>query len=100
MALWLFGRVKADVETASRVVVLRAHDAVPMRAKVTLKFAEAMTQAGADEVADTCSDLVRIVVREAPTAASVLGHEAAIAAEVAARLPPEAPALRSLEVAG
>jgi hypothetical protein len=100
MGIWPFGREKADVDTASRVVVLRARDAVPMRAKVTVKFAEPQTQAAADQAAETCSDLLRNVVREAPAATSVLGYEAAIAAAVIARLPHETAALRSMEVAG
>lgn len=100
MGLWPFGRAKADVETASRVVVLRARDAVPMRAKITVKFAEPLTQVAADEMAEACSDLVRSLVREAPAAPAVLGCEVAIAAEVSARLPKDAAPLRSLEIAG
>lgn len=100
MGLWPFGRSKADVDATSRVVILRARDGVPMRAKVTLRLAEPQTQADADELAEACSDLVRAAVREAPTAPAVLGLESAIAAEVMARLPKETASVRSVEVAG
>ena len=100
MGLWPFGRAKADVESASRVVVLRARDGVPMRAKVTLRLEEPQTQATADELAERCADLVRLVVREAPSATAVLGLEGAIANEVVARLSKEQVALRGVEIAG
>jgi len=82
------------------VVVLRGRDAVALRAKVTVKLAEPQTQAVADQTAEACAELVRNVVREAPDAASVLGYEAAIAAEVVARLANDPAVVRSVEVAG
>ena len=100
MGLWPFGRTKADVETTSRVVVLRARDAVALRAKVTVKFEEPQTQAVADQVLEICQDLMRAVVREAPLAAAVLGFDGALAAEVMGRLPPEPAVVRSVEIAG
>ncbi len=100
MGLWPFGRTKADVETTSRVVVLRARDAVALRAKVTVKFEEPQTQAVADQVLEGCQDILRAVVREAPSGASVLGFDAAIANEVFGRLSPEPAVVRSVEIAG
>lgn len=100
MGLWPFGRTKADVETASRVVVLRARDAVALRAKVTVKFLEPQTQAAADQVLELCQDLVRAVVREAPSGAAVLGFDAAIAQEVLGRIPADTPTVRTVEIAG
>jgi hypothetical protein len=100
MGLWPFGRAKADVESGSRVVVLRARDGVPMRAKVTLRFEEPQTQATADELTEQCADLVRHVVREAPSANAVQGLETAVAAEVLARLPKGPVPIRGVEVAG
>ncbi len=100
MGLWPFGRAKADVESASRVVVLRARDGVPMRAKVTLRLDEPQTQGAVDELTEQCADLVRLVVREAPSANAVLGLEGAIATEVTARMPKDGVAIRSVEIAG
>lgn len=100
MGLWPFGRAKADVESASRVVVLRARDGVPMRAKVTLRVEEPQTQAAVDELTEQCADIVRLVVREAPAASSVQGLESAIAAEVLARLRKQPIAIRGVEIVG
>jgi hypothetical protein len=82
------------------VVVLRAQDGIPMRAKVTLRLEEPQTQETADELTDQCADLVRAVVREAPSASVIQGLEAAIAIEVLTRMPKGPVAIRGVEIAG
>ncbi|MEZ4298606.1 MAG: hypothetical protein R3B70_26880 [Polyangiaceae bacterium] len=100
MGLWPFGRSKADIESASRVIVLRARDGLAMRAKVTVRLSEPQTQAAADELAERAADLLRAVVREAPRAPAVLGLEVALAAEVTTRMLKEPIPLRGIEIAG
>ena len=99
MAFWPFGREPADVERASRVVTAPTRDSRRVRAKLTLHFEEPQTQAAADDAADRCAQLAEVLFGEVPDHEHLLGNEPSVAATLLQRLPPELPALRSLDVA-
>jgi hypothetical protein len=99
MGFWRFGREEADVETAARVVTATTKNGLRIRGKLTIHFAEPVTQAGADAAADECAAVAEAFLREAPNHEQLIGSEPEASGILLARYPAELPAARSLELA-
>ncbi|EYF01824.1 Hypothetical protein CAP_7777 [Chondromyces apiculatus DSM 436] len=87
------------METASRVVTAETRDHRRVRAKLTVHFRDAQTQADADDAADRCAHLAELLFHEVPGHEHLLGNEQSISATLTTRLPAGLPALRSLDIA-
>lgn len=100
MGLWPFGRSREDVDVVSRIVDVRAQDGVAVRGKLTVRFTVMLAAEEAEETAELCSKFLRLMIDEVPTSAELLGQDAAIGAEITARVVPERPLVRALDLHG
>jgi hypothetical protein len=99
MGFWPFGRDKATIESASRVVDASLEDKRRVRGKLTLHFAKACTQADADTVADRVAGIATAVLLDKKDHTKVIGAESELSREVEAKYPKDAPEARSVELA-
>ncbi|WP_156338529.1 hypothetical protein [Chondromyces crocatus] len=99
MGFWPFGRDLAEVESASRVVTAQTRDNRRVRAKLTVHFRDALTQAAADEAADRCAHLAELLFHEVPGHEDLLGNEQSIVATLTMRLPIGLPPIRNMDLA-
>jgi hypothetical protein len=98
MGFWPFGR-DADVETASRVITALTKNGFRVRGKLTIHFAEQVTQEAADAAAEECAQVAEGMLREADSHESLIGAEPEVSGKLLAQYPMSAAAARSLEVA-
>jgi hypothetical protein len=98
MGFWPFGR-DADVETASRVITALTKNGLRVRGKLTIHFAEQVTQEAADSAAEECAQVAETLLREAESHESLIGAEPEVSGKLLAQYPMSAAAARSLEVA-
>src|SRR5260221_559353 len=99
MGIWPFGREPTDVELVSRVVSAACRNKSEVRGKLTVNFDAPLTQAEADAAGDTCAAIAQAILAEANAPIEVLGAEAQVVSTLLARLPPDFPKSRVIELA-
>lgn len=100
MARWPFGRLREDTDIVSRIAEVRAQDGVLLRGKLTLHFSSAVAADEGDGAAELVVRYLRLACDEVPTGAELLGSEAAIGAELAARVCLDVPWVRAIHLQG
>jgi hypothetical protein len=98
MGFWPFGN-DTDVETASRVITAMTKNGLRVRGKLTIHFADQVTQEAADKAAEECAQVAESMLREADSHEALIGSEPEVSGKLLARYPMSAAAARSLEVA-
>jgi hypothetical protein len=98
MGFWDWANEPATVELASRIVTARARDLVTVRGKLIVHFREPQKQAAADAAADACAELAARIMRDAPNHVELIGGETTVISELVARLPPDLPLPRTVEL--
>jgi hypothetical protein len=98
MGFWPFGRDN-DVEMASRVITAMTKNGFRVRGKLTIHFADQVTQEAADKAAAECAEVAEGMLREAESHETLIGSEPEVSGMLLARYPMSAAAARSLEVA-
>ncbi len=84
---------------ASRVITALTKNGLRVRGKLTIHFAEQVTQEAADSAAEECAQVAETLLREAESHESLIGAEPEVSGKLLAQYPMSAAAARSLEVA-